>query len=123
MSGVYTAEQAARGMETYNSICLSCHSLAEQSGTNFSKKWVGFPLWDLFDYLSVNMPQSDPGTLTPKEYAQVVAYMLKFNGMPAGKEEVPTDTVSLKKIKVDTLPVDTLQRRSAELVRRLLRNR
>jgi S-disulfanyl-L-cysteine oxidoreductase SoxD len=121
MSGVYTNEQATRGQETYTSICLSCHSLAEQSGANFSKKWVGFPLWDLYDYISVNMPQSDPGTLTPKEYAQVVAYLLKINGMPAGKDEVPSDTLSLKKIKVDTIPVSPLGAGSGEFLKQLLR--
>ena len=123
MQGAYTAEQATRGQDIYNSICLSCHTLAEQTGTGFTKKWVGYPLWDLFDYLSVNMPQSDPGTLTPKEYADVIAYLLKLNSMPAGKDEVPVDTASLKAIKVDTTRVDTLRKSSAELMRRLNRNR
>ena len=123
MEGVYTPEQATRGQDTYNSVCLSCHTIPEVTGKAFSSKWVGYPLWDLYDYLSVNMPQSDPGTLTPKEYAQVVAYLLRINGMPAGKEDVPSDTLALKRIKVDTIPVDTLRKSSAELMRRLLRNR
>jgi hypothetical protein len=109
MLGVFTAEQATRGESTFASVCLSCHTIEEQTGAAFSKKWVGFPLWDLYDYVATSMPQSDPGTLSPGEYAQVVAYLLKINGMPAGKEEIVSDTVALKSIKVDTVKVDTLR--------------
>jgi mono/diheme cytochrome c family protein len=129
MSGVYTVEQAARGADTYGSVCLSCHTLAEVTGVGFTKKWVGTPLWDLYDYISVNMPQSDPGILTAKEYTQVVAYLLKLNSMPAGKEELVSDTLALKAIKVDTLPVDTVKKvdtlmlGSAVLRKRILRDR
>jgi mono/diheme cytochrome c family protein len=105
MRGVYTAEQATRGTDTYASICASCHTISEMTGTNFSKKWVGFPLWDLYSYLAETMPQSDPGSLSPREYAQVVAYILNLNGQPAGKVELPADTAALKGIKVDTIPV------------------
>ena len=118
MAGVYTAEQATRGESTYASICLSCHSVAEQTGSAFAKKWVGYPLWDLYDYLSTSMPQSDPGTLTPKEYAQVVAYLLKINGMPAGKDSILSDTTSLKSIKVDTTRIDTLKLKFSKAARR-----
>ncbi len=123
MSGVYTAEQAKRGNDTFNTICLSCHTIAEQSGTNFSKKWVGAPLWELYDYLSVNMPQDNPGALTAKEYAQVTAYMLQINGMPAGKDELTSDTLALKKIMVDTIPVGGDPKLSPILMRRLFHNR
>jgi mono/diheme cytochrome c family protein len=109
MTGVYSAEQATRGVDTYSSVCASCHTIEEQTGLNFSKKWVGFPLFDLYSYLLDTMPQDDPGSLTPQEYAQVVAYILKLNGMPEGKEELPPDTLTLRRIKVDTVKVDTVK--------------
>jgi mono/diheme cytochrome c family protein len=107
MAGVFTVEQATRGESTFASVCLSCHTVEEQQGAAFTKKWVGFPLWDLYDYVATSMPQSDPGTLSPKEYAQVIAYLLKINGMPAGKDEIASDTAALKWIKVDTTKIDT----------------
>jgi hypothetical protein len=48
------------------------------------------------------MPQNDPGILSAKEYAQVLAYLLQMNGMPAGPEELPSDAVMLRAIKFDT---------------------
>jgi hypothetical protein len=43
--------------------------------------------------------ETGTGEPDPKEYAQVVAYLLKINEAPAGKEELPPDAEALKKIK------------------------
>jgi mono/diheme cytochrome c family protein len=110
MHGVYNAEQATRGADTWASVCAACHAIGEVTGLNFSKKWVGYPLWDLYSYLKESMPQDNPGGLTDREYAQVVAWLLKQNNMPEGKDELPPDTLTLRRIKVDTLKVDTLRR-------------
>jgi hypothetical protein len=48
------------------------------------------------------MPKIDPGSLQPNEYAQVLAYMLKLNGLPAGQKELPADVAVLKSIRIDT---------------------
>ena len=105
-AGVYTDAQARRGEETYASVCTGCHTSASHSGPTFFDPWTGRPVFDLFSYLSESMPKSDPGTLTPKEYASVVAFILKLNDMPPGQEELPADTASLKDIRIDkaTLP-------------------
>ena len=47
------------------------------------------------------MPKSDPGSLTPAEYAQAIAYLLKINDVPAGDHELPPDGEVLKKIRVE----------------------
>jgi hypothetical protein len=49
------------------------------------------------------MPKSDPGILSQKEYAQVVAYLLKMNRMPAGEAELPEDSMQMKNIRFDTV--------------------
>jgi mono/diheme cytochrome c family protein len=100
-AGVYTAGQAARGREIYELSCVSCHTAASHAGPVFAAKWDLHPLWDLYRYVSESMPKSDPGSLTPRAYARVVAYLLKLNGMPAGKDEIPTDSTTLKKIRID----------------------
>jgi mono/diheme cytochrome c family protein len=109
-AGVYTASQATRGREIYELICASCHTPASHTGPVFAAKWDRHPLWDLYRYVSESMPKSEPGSLTPREYARVVAYLLKMNGMPAGKEEIPADSTALKKIRIE-LKADSAQMR------------
>jgi len=100
-TGVYTAAQASRGEETFAGICRSCHTPADYSAPAFTNAWAGKPLSDLFSFLSQMMPKSDPGSLPPAEYAQIIAYLLKLNGMPAGTTELPGDSIPLKSIRFD----------------------
>ena len=51
------------------------------------------------------MPKNDPGILTPREYADLSAYLLMLNGMPAGSAELPADAAALEKIRIDTASV------------------
>ena len=102
MSGVYSEAQAARGRDTFAGMCQACHTPATHTGPTFYASWGGRPLWELFDYLMANMPKSDPGSLSPEEYAQVLAFVLKMNGMPAGPRELPVDEATLKAIRFDT---------------------
>ena len=102
MTGVYTADQASAGEKTYGNICTGCHNLGSLSGSAFATKWKGRPLLDLYEQISEKMPEDDPGSLTPAESAQVVAYLLKVNGNPAGTQAVPTDAAELKKILIET---------------------
>jgi hypothetical protein len=99
LAGVYTSAQAVRGEETYMSICVSCHSAGTYVGPEFLAKWADRPLSDLFDLLIEQMPKDDPGGLQPGEYAQVIAYLLRQNKLPAGKSELPADSAALRKIK------------------------
>ena len=100
-SGVYTAEQATRGEATFTSICTGCHTTATYATPAFAKKWNGRPVGELFTVIAETMPEDFPGTLTPAEYAQVVAYLLKLNRMPAGAEDLPADADALNKIRFD----------------------
>jgi mono/diheme cytochrome c family protein len=102
MSGVYTNAQARRGEDTFMGTCVSCHPIATYTGTNFAVAWGRRPLSDLFDWVSTKMPKSDPGSLTPKEAAQVVAYILKKNEIPPGKTDLPPDEAVLSKIRIET---------------------
>ena len=100
-SGVYTAAQAERGAEVYAGMCRSCHAPASHTGVTFAKGWKGRPLADLFAYVSERMPKNDPGALAPEQYADVVAYLLKLNAMPAGSAELPPDADALAAIRID----------------------
>jgi hypothetical protein len=45
----------------------------------------------LFDKVSKTMPRDDPGKVSHTDSADIIAFMLKFNGFPAGKAELPPD--------------------------------
>ncbi len=111
-AGVYTPGQAARGGETYAMSCASCHTPASHAGAVFAARWHGRTLAELYEYIRGSMPKSDPGTLTAREYLQVLAYLLQMNGMPGGPDELPADTTALAKIRID-LPAarDTTRKR------------
>ena len=101
--GVYTAEQAAEGYDVYLGMCNSCHAgLGNHSGEVFKVRWGDRSLVDLFDYMAEFMPKSDPGSLSPEDNVRVMAYLLKVNGMPAGKVALPTDRAALEQLWMDT---------------------
>ena len=101
MAGIYTTAQADRGEETYMGICVACHPAGTYSTDAFKATWDGRPLSDLFSLISTTMPKSDPASLSPQEYSQLVAYILKINNVPSGKTDLPPDAGKLKTIKIE----------------------
>jgi mono/diheme cytochrome c family protein len=101
-SGVYTEGQATRGRDTYLMQCKSCHTPESHTGAVFASWWGQKPLSELYQFITTRMPKNEPGSLQPEEYIDVVAYLLKLNEMPSGSDELPADSVALKKIRIDT---------------------
>jgi mono/diheme cytochrome c family protein len=99
--GVYTDAQATRGKDIFSSMCTGCHNISSQSGTAFAKRWNGVQVSELFNVLTDTMPKDDPGALAPQERADVIAYLLKINGLAAGTAELAPDPELLKKIVID----------------------
>jgi mono/diheme cytochrome c family protein len=107
-SGVYTTEEAQQGKAIYQNQCGMCHGDALEgqgqnsplAGTVFLNNWTGQTVADLFMKTIVMMPAMDPGTLTPKDTAEVIAYILSANKFPAGKTELPSDPQSLEMIHI-----------------------
>ena len=92
--GVYTAAQAARGEVLYSAQCASCHGplraiipeVAALLGDHtFRNTWRGRRLGELFAFIRETMPQDAPGTLTPPQTADLVAYILSGNRLAAGE--------------------------------------
>ena len=100
---VYSLAQASRGELTYMTKCVSCHPPGTYKGAVFLN-WQGRSLAELLAFLMERMPKSDPGSLAPKEYAQVMAYLLKINGNPPGRVELPADTAALRGTTINILP-------------------
>lgn len=111
-SGVYTSEQAAQGGEVYAMSCVSCHSAATHTGPAFAARWSGQTLADLFGFIRESMPKNDPGTLSPREYLLAMVYVLQMNGMPAGTDPLPGDSLALNRIRIEFSTVrDTTRKR------------
>lgn len=97
LDGVYTAEQAARGRQTYQRVCSECHSLDYYSGATI-RPWAGADVYSMYDLIRTQMPQNNPGSLRPREYVAMIAYILELNGMPAGAEALSSRRSELRNI-------------------------
>jgi mono/diheme cytochrome c family protein len=93
---IYSAEQARRGQATYGKHCVNCHSASAYTGAAFRRAWGGRPAWELWEQIRTTMPQDGPGKLSPRDYADIVAYLLRLNGLPAGPTDLPADADQLK---------------------------
>jgi mono/diheme cytochrome c family protein len=108
LDGVYTADQAKRGAETYAAKCAECHggemqggpAAPSMAGEEFLFSWGGKSAGALYDYLHMNMPPGDPGGLGDQRYAEIIAAIFQKNGFPAGKTELPGDPSALAKIQI-----------------------
>jgi mono/diheme cytochrome c family protein len=101
LDGVFTSSQASRGRQQFQLTCTSCHTVGEHTGQNFASKWQGTTIGDLFDLVSTTMPDGDPGSLKPEEYASILAFFLSESGYKEGEKELPSDLESLKKIRIE----------------------
>jgi mono/diheme cytochrome c family protein len=104
LDGVFTSSQASRGRQQFQQTCTSCHSAADHTGRKFEAKWQGTTIGDLFDLVSTTMPDGNPGSLKPEEYASILAFFLSESGYKEGEKELPSDLESLKKIRIEPLP-------------------
>jgi quinoprotein glucose dehydrogenase len=111
---VYTGEQAERGRAFYAKECAACHGegLAGQDqspglvGPAFLANWNGQTVGALFEQTRKSMPKSNPGGFSRQEYLDVVAFMLKANGFPAGKTELPRSTADLTALRISQIKLD-----------------
>lgn len=104
-SGVYTSAQATRGRDVYAGNCKSCHTPEFHTSPAFTAKWNRRALSELYVYIRDLMPKNEPGTLSPEENADVLAYMLRMNRMPAGPKDLPADSAALQSIRIETPPL------------------
>jgi mono/diheme cytochrome c family protein len=104
LDGVFTEAQATRGEATFRRVCAACHDTGEFSGGRFRLTWVGQSAGDLYDTIATLMPEGDPGSLTPAQYAGVVAYLLQLNGYPAGEADLPTSLSALRGLEIVSAP-------------------
>jgi len=117
--GLYTDDQASRGNAVFSATCANCHTLDSQGGRPLSGKtfWDSYTqktVGDLFTFIQKNMPNGNGGSLSEKTYADLVALVLKSNGIPAGTTElVPAAVAAIPIVPKDgpaELPAGALVR-------------
>ena len=111
-SGVYTIEQATRGTDLYQRVCSECHGddlegrerSPALAGSSFAQRWDGATLKKLFERMQ-EMPPGEPGKrLQPNQYADILAFLLSANDVPAGSQLLVSDKDALATIKYTSRP-------------------
>jgi mono/diheme cytochrome c family protein len=99
----FTADQVARGSDIYAERCVQCHGDtldngefggAPLNGSYFKQHWGGGSAAALVAFTRAKMPPDRPGSLTDRNYADIVAFLLDANGYPKGDKELPPDLPS-----------------------------
>jgi S-disulfanyl-L-cysteine oxidoreductase SoxD len=107
--GVYTADQAKKGEATYKEQCAACHGdnlegsgpMPPLAGKDFLANWGGKTVGDLYEKTQTTMPATAPGTLTPEQTADVVAFLLSKDNYPTGSVALEGKVEPLLKIKIE----------------------
>ena len=106
---LYTDAQATAGAQVYVSSCAACHGSALEGvaapalkGAPFGEMATAQSLTaaTLLDVIANTMPQSEPGSLKPEEFAAVTAYILQQNGYPAGATALAAGSAEAKDAKI-----------------------
>jgi mono/diheme cytochrome c family protein len=109
--GVYTEAQARRGQGAYDASCASCHQSDLSGGGVFEDDQApplrNFEIYvarrdmnNLFTYVKDRMPADARGSLLDTTYADVLAYLLEQNDVPAGREELRPEAARLRGIAI-----------------------
>jgi len=107
--GVYSEAQAKRGEAIYKEQCAACHGdnlegsgpMPPLAGKDFLTNWQGKPVADVFEKTATSMPATAPGSLSPEQTADTIAYLLNVGKYPAGAADLPAKAEELKTISLD----------------------
>ena len=105
--GVFTEVQATRGQKAYMDSCARCHAedLLGASGPAlvgdfYTNRFVGSNVQEMVKTIRRSMPQEAPDSLGTPMYVDIVSFILKSNGSPAGSAELSQDAETLQQIAV-----------------------
>ena len=69
-------------------------------GETFMSHWQGRSVKDFFDRVRTTMPQTNPGSLSDRDYIDIISYLLEANDFPPGKEDLQSNsTEAIVKVK------------------------
>ena len=103
-SGVFTAAQAKRGNDAYQTSCSSCHGsdlhatdaeAVDLTGAAFRAKWNGKTLEERFETIRDTMPLGNAKSVGDKTYMDILAFILQFNDFPPGNQELAPEAAKV----------------------------
>jgi PQQ-dependent dehydrogenase (methanol/ethanol family) len=110
--GVFMSAQATHGQQEFETYCASCHGadLAGRehapalAGDSFLQQWQAHSVGELFERISLTMPQRTPHSLSDHAYVDIVSFILQANGFPYGRSELKPDLGALSKVTIAQRP-------------------
>ena len=111
---LYTKVQAEEGKKLFAGTCVKCHgsnllgtAAPSVAGNDFllTAQRNGWTLAIIRYLVVTNMPMNSPSSLTPAQYASLLAFLLASNCYPAGNTPFPTSAdPSFATIKMGPVP-------------------
>jgi cytochrome c len=98
------------GARVYQAQCATCHGAdlhsTEPEAPNltdgaFKFGWQGKTIADRFEQIRSTMPPNKSRSLDDQTYVDIVAYLLQFNGLPAGNQKLQPDIGRLGQIVIE----------------------
>jgi quinoprotein glucose dehydrogenase len=114
--GLYTVEQAKKGEAAYDANCATCHGAELRSADRevpsltdrwFRNGWVGKTVGEKFETIREAMPPREPRSLSDQVYLDIMAYILRFNKIPAGSQALTPDLPALRQLVIPVPPGPT----------------
>jgi mono/diheme cytochrome c family protein len=108
LDGVYTTAQAARGKVFFEKTCSRCHTFEPVTpklegpllgGETFFNNWEGKSLFQIITSIRLGMPPDGSVLVEATQAADVVAFILETNTLPAGESELTADAAA-RNIKI-----------------------
>ncbi|MDG2276943.1 MAG: PQQ-binding-like beta-propeller repeat protein [Pseudomonadales bacterium] len=109
----FSVDQADIGAQKYAEHCAVCHGSDMRGihlspplvGERFDQSWRGKPVSALAFHVQ-RMPVAAPNSLSAETYTNLLAFILKANGLPQGKA-LPNGQAELDRLHIPPLPGDT----------------
>ncbi|MDH3509107.1 MAG: cytochrome c, partial [Gammaproteobacteria bacterium] len=98
--GLFTRAQASRGERRFQQACAACHRRVEIRSRWFQAT-AHETLSDLYEQIALTMPEGNPGSLSPEQYTDILAFILMIKDYPAGDEELPPDQTRLQSFSLE----------------------
>lgn len=110
----FTRAQSFEGRRAYREYCAQCHGGRLEGadvapglvGTRFDYSWRGKPIGALAFHVRRMPPETvaEPGSVSTIAHTNILAYILRSNGLTPGDVELPSDLNALSELLVPTLP-------------------
>jgi len=111
-SAPYTSKQVAQGSEVFAKSCALCHGANLQglsapalTGAGFARSHLNAA--QLRNVVTQTMPLTAPGSLTPADYAAVMAFLLSYDCVQPTGDHQPFPTTNLPALEQVTLGAST----------------